>query len=247
MSKTKNNKRFLITSLFCTLILLVTFLLAGCGGDEETIRIDTSSSKYTNADFNTITKTLDEYDESGCFQLSKYEFSMEISTLVDGQKNEGTIYGQIDLENKTIKMTIKSQKDKAYYYIIDQVMYLNMNGQKLKYNLQTSSIQIPAEVSYDDFENLIETMIDVQVNNNSLSVVSEVADEGNTVKYHLLVSGLINEENIKYEMFIILENGNLFAVQGESVSDQGSILMKMAAYNGEISLPSFNDYIEVNI
>ena len=172
---------------------------------------------------------------------------MEISTLVDGQKNEGTIYGQIDLENKTIKMTIKSQKDKAYYYIIDQVMYVNMNGQKLKYNLQTSSIQIPAEVSYDDFEDLIETMIDVQVNNNSLSVVSEVADEGNTVKYHLLVSGLINEENIKYEMFIILENGNLFAVQGESVSDQGSILMKMAAYNGEISLPSFNDYIEVNI
>ena len=250
MTKIKSSKKF-VALFILAVFTLTAFLLVGCG-DDKSVNINTSSKNYQTMTTSDFVAEIGTYQSADSFDFDKYEFEMEVSgTIQSGEdtseKRSVHAYGQMDMVNQIMSMEVKMNGEKSYSYISDGYLYLNQNGEKIKFLMEQAGGQMSVVVPTMETINSFVSSLEMNATIENLTIVCESAVDGDFTKYHVSLI-MENEENttqtMQSDIYIIMQGENLYAAQYITKNGDNTQTATMKVYDGEIDLPSFDDYVE---
>lgn len=245
MEKTKILKRSIVAVIACAVIIATLLMMSACGNKRPTVDIDTSSSNYQQSTYREVKDDIDFVVDDGNWSMSKYEFLMDVYSVYEEESLTGYLYGHFDTVNDIMEAELDAGESKVDFYIQGGTYYSNEDGKKYsapagselaEYILQ----QIP---TLEFIENNLIYSIDSLQSQAGFTTVAEVAVDGNVTKYHLKTTGTVQDQEMSYELYIIVNEGLIEAVQGEvSRGSDYRLTTKLKLYDGEIELPNLEGY-----
>ena len=245
MTKIKSSKKF-VALFILAVFTLTAFLLVGCG-DDKSVNINTSSKNYQTMAISDFVAEIGTYQSADSFDFDKYEFEMEVSgTIQSGEdtteKHSVHAYGQMDMVNQIMSMEAKINGAKYYSYISDGYLYVNQDGVKTKILMEQDGGQMSVVVPTMETINSFVSSLEMNATIENLTIICESAVDGDFTKYHVSISDTATQSQT--EIYIILQGENLYGAQYTIENNDYTQTATLKVYNGEIDLPSFDNYVE---
>lgn len=245
MTKIKSSKKF-IALFILAVFTLTAFLLVGCG-DDKSVNLNTSSKNYQTMAISDFVAEIGTYQSADSFDFDKYEFEMEASgTIQSGEdtteKHSVHAYGQMDMVNQIMSMEAKINGAKYYSYISDGYLYVNQDGVKTKILMEQAGGQMSVVVPTMETINSFVSSLEMNATIENLTIICESAVDGDFTKYHVSISDTATQSQT--EIYIILQGENLYGAQYTIENNDYTQTATLKVYDGEIDLPSFDDYVE---
>lgn len=245
MTKIKSCKKF-VALFILAVFTLTAFLLVGCG-DDKSVNINTSSKNYQTLAISDFVAEIGTYQSADSFDFDKYEFEMEASgTIQSGEdtteKRSVHAYGQMDMVNQIMSMEAKINGAKYYSYISDGYLYVNQDGVKTKILMEQTGGQMSVVVPTMETINSFVSSLEMNATIENLTIICESAVDGDFTKYHVSISETATQSQT--EIYIILQGENLYGAQYTIENNDYTQTATLKVYDGEIDLPSFDDYVE---
>lgn len=245
MTKIKSSKKF-IALFILAVFTLTAFLLVGCG-DDKSVNLNTSSKNYQTMAISDFVAEIGTYQSADSFDFDKYEFEMEASgTIQSGEdtteKHSVHAYGQMDMVNQIMSMEAKINGAKYYSYISDGYLYVNQDGMKTKILMEQDGGQMSVVVPTMETINSFVSSLEMNATIENLTIICESAVDGDFTKYHVSISDTATQSQT--EIYIILQGENLYGAQYTIENNDYTQTATLKVYDGEIDLPSFDDYVE---
>lgn len=245
MTKIKSSKKF-VALFILAVFTLTAFLLVGCG-DDKSVNINTSSKNYQTMAISDFVAEIGTYQSADSFDFDKYEFEMEASgTIQSGEdtteKHSVHAYGQMDMVNQIMSMEAKINGAKYYSYISDGYLYVNQDGVKTKILMEQAGGQMSVVVPTMETINSFVSSLEMNATIENLTIICESAVDGDFTKYHVSISDTATQSQT--EIYIILQGENLYGAQYTIENNDYTQTATLKVYDGEIDLPSFDDYVE---
>lgn len=245
MTKIKSSKKF-VALFILAVFTLTAFLLVGCG-DDKSVNLNTSSKNYQTMAISDFVAEIGTYQSADSFNFDKYEFEMEASgTIQSGEdtseKRSVHAYGQMDMVNQVMSMEAESNGAKYYSYISDGYLYVNQDGVKTKILMEQAGGQMSVVVPTMETINSFVSSLEMNATIENLTIICESAVDGDFTKYHVSISDTATQSQT--EIYIILQGENLYGAQYTIENKDYTQTATLKVYDGEIDLPSFDDYVE---
>ncbi len=245
MTKIKSSKKF-VALFILAVFTLTAFLLVGCG-DDKSVNLNTSSKNYQTMAISDFVAEIGTYQSTDSFDFDKYEFEMEASgTIQSGEdtteKHSVHAYGQMDMVNQIMSMEAKINGAKYYSYISDGYLYVNQDGVKTKILMEQTGGQMSVVVPTMETINSFVSSLEMNATIENLTIICESAVDGDFTKYHVSISDTATQSQT--EIYIILQGENLYGAQYTIENNDYTQTATLKVYDGEIDLPSFDDYVE---
>ena len=245
MTKIKSSKKF-VALFILAVFTLTAFLLVGCG-DDKSVNLNTSSKNYQTMAISDFVAEIGTYQSADSFNFDKYEFEMEASgTIQSGEdtseKRSVHAYGQMDMVNQVMSMEAESNGAKYYSYISDGYLYVNQDGVKTKISMEQADGQMSVVVPTMETINSFVSSLEMNATIENLTIICESAVDGDFTKYHVSISDTATQSQT--EIYIILQGENLYGAQYTIENKDYTQTATLKVYDGEIDLPSFDDYVE---
>lgn len=242
-------KRFFKTLGICAIALPCALLFTACGSNSKETKVDISGKYETVAQADALNYINDAKINEN-FDLSSIKFTVTADVSMAGQSAQSKGYGYMKVtQDNQIQVSTESYADgklQAAMYIVENYLYMDVAGQKVKtpLNMETPG-DMPEGVTIPTAD-----MIDALISPDSTFITCEKSVTGNNTKFHFVVnSPAIMGTAIDTSLWLVFTNDMLSGVQIEFNTEQEgmSMHMKMAIeqFTGTISFPSFDDYMEV--
>lgn len=246
MTKIKSSKKF-VALFILAVFTLTAFLLVGCG-DDKSVNLNTSSKNYQTMAISDFVAEIGTYQSADSFDFDKYEFEMEASgTIQSGEdtseKRSVHAYGQMDMVNQVMSMEAESNGAKYNSYISDGYLYVNQDGVKTKISMEQAGGQMAIAIpTMENIVELIDSALEEVTYSDFMTIECESAVDGNYTKYHVSISDTATQSQT--EIYILLQGENLYGAQYTIENKDYTQTATLKVYDGEIDLPSFDDYVE---
>lgn len=258
-------KRFLKVLMIAFVLVPCMAILTACGGNAFTEPTVDTKGTYSNSTAEAYNTFVADEDAKATFDESTgYKMSIDIETeamevagqTIPGQKQNIVAIVTLTEEHEIAAMAFKMNMDMGTvkstieaYVPNDGYMYVNGSGEV---EGQHETVKGKTPMSFEDAMNGYDINFDMNIVNALLEaegVVVKVAESGATTKYEISLEGAVEQfEDVKINL--VFENkvltGMVFAGTMDMYGMEASYKVVMTSFDGEIKMPNFDSYEEID-
>lgn len=242
-------KRFFKTLGICVIALPCALLFTACGSNSKETKVDISGKYETVAQADAL-NYINDAKVNGNFDLSSIKMSVTADITIAGQTTHNKGYGYMKVtQDNQIQVATETYADgklQLSMYILENYLYVNAAGEKVKTPLKTETPGLlPDNVMIPSSD-----MVDDLIGTDSTFITCEKSITENNTKFHFVVnSPAIMGTAIDTSLWLVFTNDMLSGVQIEFNTEKEGMslhmIMAIEQFTGTISFPSFDDYMEV--